>query len=172
MNKLCCIVLLSLVAIGVSAGEKEAKIKTLMEAQGLLEMFDSQLEMGKIQGEKMGQEMMSQMLSQINPNEEFQSRFQNAFNSFMGKMQAPWGAEEIVKVWGLYYGKNFSDHELDQLIEFYTSPIGKKEVAASKSALPEFSMHFQKLSEPIFQKATQEYITELKIVAKECNCQK
>ncbi len=135
-------------------------------------LFEEQLEMGKVQSEKAGKQMMNQLLSQINPNKEFQARFTTAFNNYMTKVTAPWGAEEIVSVWGQYYGQHFMENELNSLIKFHTSPLGQKEVKASKSALTEFTVHFQKLGEPIFQKATQEYIQELKLVARECNCQK
>lgn len=172
MKKMAILTLLALIPISAIAEDRDAKIRALMEAQGLLGMFEEQLEMGKVQGEQVGQQMMSQLMSQLNPNEEFQEQFQQAFTSFMKKLQTPWAAEEIVDVWANYYGKHFSDSELDQLLKFYTSEIGKKEVAASKSALPEFTMHFQKLSEPLFQKATEEYISDLKQVAKSCNCAK
>jgi hypothetical protein len=172
MKKLCCITLFALISLGVNANDRDTKLKTLMEAQGVLEMFESQMEMEKVQNMKMGQQMLSEMFSQISPNEEFQVRFSNAYNSYLQKVQLPWGVEEIVKVWGQYYGKNFTDKELGQLTEFYTSPLGRKEVAAGKSALPEFSMHFQKLGEPIFTKAIQEYISEIKLLAEKCNCQK
>lgn len=172
MKKVISMLLLAVFPLITLAGDKEDKIKQLMEAQGLLSMFESQLEMGEVQSEKVGKQMMDQLLSQINPNEEFQTRFKAAFKSYMDKVTAPWGAEDIVSVWGQYYGQHFTKTELDSLVEFYTSPIGQKEVKASKSALTEFTVHFQKLGEPIFLKATQEYIQELKLVAKECNCQK
>jgi len=172
MKKVIPMILLAMLPAFAMAGGKEDKIRQLMEAQGLLSMFEAQLEMGKVQSEKAGKQMMDQLLSQINPNEEFQARFTEAFNNYMTKVTAPWGAEEIVSVWGQYYGQHFTEKELDSLVEFYTSSIGRKEVKASKSALTEFTVHFQKLGEPIFQKATQEYINELKLVARECNCQK
>ncbi len=172
MKKIFCIIWLVSIATIANANENESQIKTLMEAQGLLEMFENQIKMGKVEGEKMGDQMMEQMMSQMNPNKEFKSRFKLAFDNFMKKLQSPWGAKEIVMVWGDYYGKHFSNEELDQLIVFYTSPIGKKEVSASKLALTEFTNHFQKLSEPLFNSALQEYIKELKIVALECKCKK
>ena len=156
----------------VLADSKSEKLKNLMEAQGLLSMFEQQLAMGEEQSKVYGQQMLDQFMAQMNPNEEFQKRFSDAFNNFILKISTPWGAEEIVAVWGDYYGKYFTDKELEELYVFYTSELGKKEVAANKSALTEFSVHFQKLGEPIFQKATQRYIEELKLVATECKCRK
>ncbi len=172
MKKIIVVFLLVAFPVTTMAENKEDKIKQLMEAQGLISMFESQLEMGKVQSKKAGKQMLDQFLSQINPDEEFQARFSAAFNNYMDNVRAPWGAEEIVSVWGEYYGQHFTEKELDSLVDFYTSSIGQKEVKASKSALIEYTIHFQKLGEPIFTKATQEYIQELKLVAKECNCRK
>jgi len=156
----------------VMADERSNKVRNLMEAQGLLSMFEQQLTFSKVQNEKVGQQMIEQMLSQLNPNEEFQTRFKAALLTFIKKVETPWSADEIVSVWSEYYGAQFSDKELDLLVGFYTSDIGKKEVSASQIALVKFSEHFQMLGEPIVKKAMQEYIDELKITAKECNCAK
>ncbi len=170
MKKAILMFLLAFFPAITMAGNKEDKIRQLMDAQGLTSMFESQLEMGKVQSEKVGRQMMDQVLSQINPNEAFQARILAAFDKYMEKVSAPWESEEIVSVWGQYYGQHFTEDELESLIEFYTSPLGQREVKASKSALVEFTLHFQKLGEPVYREATQEYIEELQLVAKECNC--
>jgi len=172
MKKLLIAFLIAAFPFLALADAKSEKLKSLMEAQGLLSMFEEQLAMGEEQSKVYGQQMLDQFMAQMNPNEEFQKRFSDAFNNFMSKISTPWGAEEIVAVWGDYYGKYFTEKELEELHNFYTSELGKKEVAASKSALTEFTVHFQKLGEPIFQNATQEYIQELKVVATECKCRK
>lgn len=172
MKNILLAFLLAAFPLGTLADTKSEKLKSLMEAQGLLSMFEEQLTIGEEQSKVYGQQMLDQILSQMDPNEEFQKRFSNAFNSFMSEISTPWGAEEIVAVWGDYYGKHFTEKELEELHNFYTSELGKKEVVASKISLTEFTLHFQKLGEPIFQKATQKYIQELKTVASECKCRK
>ena len=148
------------------------KIKTLMDALGLVDMFSQQIEFGRAQNEQIGRQALDQMLSQLNPSEEFRKRFSDATNNYINKLETPWSAEEIVDIWAGYYGPNFTDEELDQLIEFYTSEIGKKDVAISKQTMTKFSEHLQKVSQPIFEDAITEYIEELKIVARECDCRK
>lgn len=154
------------------ANDRSDKIKTLMEAQGLLSMFEHQLEIGEIQSEKMGKQVIDQILTQLNPSDEFKNKFSAAFQAFMKKVSSPYTAEQIVEVWAEYYGKEFTNSELDKLIDFYTSDIGQKEVSASKVALEKYTEHFQKLNGPLMKRAMNEYISELKIVAKECNCAK
>lgn len=161
-----------LASVGVQADSRTDKVHDLMKALGLIETFEQQIEMGKQQNSQIGRQMIDQMMQQLNPSQEFQSRFTNAFNKFISKTQAPWGAKEIVDVWASYYGPEFTDQELDQLIAFYTSPLGKKDVRVSKEAMVSFAKHFQEAGQPIMQAATTEYINDLKIIAKECNCAK
>lgn len=172
MKNFFCIILLISISTVVNAKDRGEQIKTLMEAQGLVEMFENQVKIAEAQGGKMGYQIMQRMLSQVDPNDKFMSRFKAASDDLMKKLKLPFGANEIISAWGDYYGKKFSDDELNQLIEFYTSPLGKKEVLASRLAVVEFTKHFQKLSEPIFKSAIQGYVEELKVIAKECNCKK
>jgi hypothetical protein len=166
------VLLISVMPFCVFADTQTEKVKTLMEALGLIDMWGTQIQSGKAQSKKMGQQALDQMMAQLKPNETFKKRFVDAFNNYMKKLESPWSAQEIVDVWAKYYGPNFTEEELDQLIEFYTSDLGKKDVAVSKQAMVKFTEHFQKESQPILEKATREYIEELKIVASECKCQK
>jgi hypothetical protein len=156
----------------VVADEREEKIGQLMEAQGLLKTFKQQLELGRQQSQEQGREMLDQVMTQLNPSPEFYERFENAFNSFLSKIETPWSAEEIVTVWAKYYGEHFTNTELDQLLIFYTSPLAQKEVKASRQALVGFSNHFMQEGKPIAEKALSEYIVEMKSIAKECNCRR
>ncbi len=116
--------------------------------------------------------MLEQSMSLLSPSKEFTDRFNTAVKKFMSKLQGNWTAKEIVAVWAKYYAPKFTESELDQLIAFYTSDIGKKEIQASKIAVVEFTNHFQKENETIMENAINDYITDLKLIAKECKCRK
>ena len=165
-------VLLASIAISSNAETNSEKIKKLMEVVGLLDIWSEQIELGKKQNEEMGQQILDQLMSQLNPNEEYRKRLTDAYNNYMKNLEAPWSAEDIVEVWASYYGPNFTDDELDKLIGFYSSDLGRKDVAVTKQAMVQFSEHLQRERQPILEKATQEYIDEMKIVAIECNCRK
>jgi len=164
--------LITLPSSMANAQTDTAKVAKLMEVMGLLEMWQEQIEAGKTHNAQIGEKAMEQIMSQLNPSLEYKARFSAAFNTYLKKLEAPWSAQEIVNVWANYYGPHFTDDELDRLIAFYTSDLGRKDIAATKRAMTQFTEHFQKASQPIFDKATKEYIDNLKIVARECNCQK
>lgn len=154
------------------ADAKSEKIESLMKALGLVDTWTQQIEQGKTYNRKVSSQIMDQIISQLNPNKDFQQKFKAASENFITKTESPWSPEKIVEVWAGYYGPEFTEAELDQLIEFYTSPLGQKDISVTRSSMDKFSKYFQEAGQPIVEKATAEYIQEMKIIAKECNCAK
>ncbi len=154
------------------ATDRGAKIQALMEAQGLLQMWEQQMAMGKEQGRQQAQQMVDQLLGSLNPTPELNVRFREAFDEFMAALDPPWSAQDVVDVWAQTYGTRFTDEEIDGLVAYYTSALGRKDVAATQAALPEFANHFMELSKPIVNAATQTFVQRLQQAAKECNCKK
>ena len=159
-----------MLSTSVLADSREEKVQKLMEAQGLVELFSQSLASGREYGRKQANEMMAQMLSGLNPDETYRKRFQEVMESFMSDLQPPWGAQEIVQTWGQVFGAKFTDDELDQLIAFYSSSLGQKEVAASRDAMPAFSQVFRDRYKPIQEQAIAKFIDRAKSIAQECRC--
>ena len=155
-----------------TAQERHEVIKQIMEAQGLIQTFEQQIALGRKQSEEQGRAMVNQMMAGLNPSPEFKKRFDGAFQSFIAEVDAPWGADEIVAVWGKYYGQHFSDSELGQLLAHYRTPLAQKEVVASRQALVDFSNYFAEAGKPIAERAVANFIANLRLIAKECNCRR
>lgn len=166
------VVVFSILAFSASAADRATKIKTLMEAQGLLQMWAQQMETARQQDREQAQQMLSQMMASLNPSPEFDARFRSVFNDYMEALKPRWTAQDLVNVWAEKYGAKFTDQELDGLLAYYTSPLGRKDIAATQAALPLFTDHFIQLSKPIAEKATQQFVQRLQLVAKQCNCRK
>ena len=154
------------------AGDRTEKVRVLMEAQGLVQVFQQQLDAGRVEQRREAKQVLDQMMAQLKPTKEFDARFRSAFEEYLKELQVPWTAQDIVDVWARYYGAAFTDHELDQLVAYYTSPLGKKDVMASQAAVPKFTRHFRELSQPLLERATKNFITRLQVIAKECGCKK
>jgi len=167
-------VLLFLCALSASAiaADRNSKIRELMEAQGLLRMFQQQMEEGKQESRAQAERMLEQFIDGLKPPKEFEERFRVASREFIDSLVPTWSAEDIVAEWAKAYGARFTDEELDGLVRYYESPLGRKDVSASQEALPELTAHFQSLSKPIVQRAMQKYIERLQAIARECNCRK
>ena len=172
MRRICIAVVFSLVCAAAPAADRSEKIRELMEAQGLVEMFEQQIQAGREQTRKMADEMIVKVLSTLNPPPEFQAKISDATRNFVEAAQCPWTSRDIVEVWGKYYGAKFSDKELDQLLKYYRSPLGQKDVIASREALVPYTAEPQERYKPILDKATQEFLNDLQVIGKECNCRK
>jgi len=146
------------------------KVQTLMEAQGLVKIFEQQIDAGKLEQRRQAQQMLSQLLTQLKPSKEYETRFRSAADDFTKSLDAPWKAEDMVDVWAKAYGSRFTDQELDQLVAFYTSPLGKGDVIASQATMPELIHHFSALATPLIERAMKQYIQRLQLIAKDCNC--
>lgn len=164
--------LLSMVCGLASAADRTEKIRELMEAQGLVEAFDQQIKAGREYTRQMADQMIDKMLSTLNPPAEFQAQFRDATRDFINAAQTPWTAQDIVDVWGKYYGAKFSDGELDELLKYYRSPLGQKDAVASREAMVQYRAEFQERYKPVMQKATDDFIKRLQEIGTKCNCKK
>jgi hypothetical protein len=62
--------------------------------------------------------------------------------------------------------------ELDQLIAFYTSSLGQKEVLSSRRALIDFTKSFELKYKPIMDRAMANCVREMQAIVRDCNCKK
>lgn len=156
----------------VFADSKSKKIEDLMQTLGLVETWTQQIEQGRIYNKRISSQILHQILSQLNPNEEFQKKFKEASDVFLKKTESPWSPEKVVEVWAGYYGPEFTEDELDQLIAFYNSPLGQKDIRVTRGSMEKFSKYFQEAGQQIIEKTTAEYIQDMKVIAQKCNCAK
>lgn len=173
MKFFTAICLLMCVAFNASAAEdRAAKIRTLLDAQGLTSRLETQSDLGKKEGAKVAHRMMGKMMSKLAPSHEFRARFEAVYVNFLNSLDSAGSQDDIVRVWTEEYGAKFSDEELDKLIAFYTSDLGKKHMQANEDALPGFTKKFTAVREPLYQKAMNAYVGAMASVAEECNCPK
>ena len=154
------------------AADRSDKIRELMELQGLVKMYDQMLQNGHEHSRVVANQTLEKVLTNLNPPDEFKNKLRQAATEYFESMQAPWTGQDIVEVWSKYYGAKFSDAELDQLLEYYRSPLGQKDVASARDAMGPFTAEFQARYKPIIDKATQQFTDRIQVIIKECNCQK
>ena len=164
--------LLLLISTACFSQDRNSKVRALMEVQGLLAMFQQQMDVGKQQSRDQAKQMLDQVMGGLNPPQEYKARLRRASDDFIASLEAPWTAQDIVDVWAKSYATAFTDKELDQLLAFYTSPLGKKDIAASHKAMPVLNTYLAERSKPVMERATAKYIADLQLIVKECKCRK
>lgn len=164
--------LIVLCSVHARAYTKDEKVQRLFEIQGIVASFQASLDESRAQAKIETRQMMDQMLTQMNLSKEFQVRMSLAGDKFMKTLQTNRAAEDIVKVLVQYYSPHFTDAEIDKLIEFYSSEVGKKDAEVSPAAMRKVTEHFKESNEKLRILAVNEFVKDLQLIAKECKCQK
>lgn len=141
-----------------------------MQVQGLSQMFEQQIASGREFSRKQAERTMAQVLAGLNADAAYRKRFQEAMEAFIADMQPSLSPGEMVAIWSRLFGAKFTDAELDQLIAFYASPLGQKEVAASRDALPAINQLFQATYKPVHERATAAFLQRMQQIRTECRC--
>ncbi|MDX2220693.1 MAG: DUF2059 domain-containing protein [Burkholderiales bacterium] len=152
------------------SASRDAKVRELMKAQGLMVLIEQQLEAGKEESRKQVRQMSDQMFMRLKPTPEFQNKFAKAFEEFVMSLHKTWNAGEMVDVWAKAYGAQFTDKELDGLLAYYKSPLGQKDVKAAQAAMPVLTQHFSQKIGPIVERETQAYMDKLEKLVDACKC--
>lgn len=136
---------LCFIAMGAHADaeSKRAKLLRLMELQGLNAKIEAQLARAKSQILELGQQQVAKLQASF---PEQPAEYWSAYPIRMAKMAADFdesiSPEEAAALWVEAYGKNLSEPEVDQILAYWESPIGQKDLAATNAATPEWQAAF------------------------------
>lgn len=119
---------------------KRAKIAQIVEAQGLQQMFQQQLDQYKVISADLGKNLYRKMLAESGvPEGQEIPKLERVFTKYLEGTATMFSAQELVASWSSFYGKDLSESDLDQILAYYQSAVGKKEVRASQLAMVGFS---------------------------------
>lgn len=126
--------------VNATESARQAKISKIIEAQGLQQMFQQQLDQSKAQASDLGKSLYRKMLSEsgITDGQE-NPKLEAVFSRYIERCSTMFTAKEFVETWSRFYGNNLSEAELDKILAYYKSSVGKKDVAASQAAMVGFS---------------------------------
>lgn len=148
---------------------KEQKLVELMKLNGLYELLENQMEVGKKQAEDVGPKMMEEFRANLpGLGEKYWAQMNSAYQEFIQTCSTPaWSIDEAVKTYADLYGQNITEDELDQILDFYKSPIGQKDILASQKAVPLWSEYLGRKNMDLLQENSKIFVQELKRLALE-----
>ncbi len=150
------------VAVADETTQRE-KIAKIIEAQGLTLMFQQQLDASKEAAGEIGRNIAKKLLTESGAPEGQQSpKVEQAIRRYMERCATMISAKELVDTWATYYGKSLSDAELDQVLAYYQSPIGRKDVLATQVAMAGFSQTLNTLGQERMNASIGQLMSELK----------
>jgi hypothetical protein len=153
----------------LSGSTKNAKLAQLFKLQGFSAVIEQQRQACKKQAEAMKPQIMQQ-LKKTFPDDKarFWGQFEIAYERFEKASQPSWTVEEATDYYAKLYGKHVSEQDLDQILAFYRSPVGKKDIEASNAAISEWTAFLMKRNQGEFQRHYQAFLKDISNVAKEC----
>ena len=153
---------MKLVHANADESARQAKIAKILKAQGVLQMFQQQIESSKSRASDIGKTIYRQTLFE-NGIEEGQEtpEAQQVFIQHIERCSKLFTAKALTDIWSRFYGEKLSEKELDQILAYYTSPVGKKDVAVSQAALTGFLQVVNAERKIRIDAATEQFITDL-----------
>jgi len=144
---------------------RQAKIAQILEAQGLHQMFQQQLEQAKESAVEFGKDIFRKLLSEDGISESKENpALEQVFAKYLERSAALFSAEELVATWSAFYGKDLSEADLDKILAYYKSPVGKKDVRASQAAMVDFSRVMDTEGQKRLNEAIGQLMADLKAV--------
>jgi hypothetical protein len=142
---------------------RQVTIAKIMEAQGLQEMFQQQLDQSKDSAGEVGKDLVKKLLKESGaPDGQENPQLTEVFRLYLERCATMFSAKEYVDIWATFYGKNLSDSDLEQILAYYQSPIGKKDVLASKTAMVGFSQTMMRETQKRLNASIAQLMTDIK----------
>ncbi len=116
---------------------RQELVQKISVAQGIHGMFEQQLADQRESLRGYGAKLLIDMVAQSGG--EATAKEKAAFERFVSRAAKALSAKELSDKWVASYGTDLSTSDLQEILKYYPSPIGKKDVAATKAAMKVFS---------------------------------
>jgi hypothetical protein len=160
--------LLCAAGVPVARGDdssRAAKVAELMQLTGLAQMMAQSRAMGQAAAQKTVQSMAEQAFAKfptIPP--EKRARIEDAAKQFMRDVDSGFDQDDAVRAWGRFYSESLTETELDAILAYYRSPVGQKDVSASRAALPQFQHYIIEKRTAVMNTAIANYTAAIRSI--------
>jgi hypothetical protein len=141
---------------------KDAKLHELATLRGLKKNFEQQNEIARQQSRAFIDKIVSDLFAKYPqiPNQTGQ-KIRAIADTYMERATKPLDSEKAEASWCKYYGVNVTEAELDQILAYYRSSVGQKDVSAALNVEPTWSTELNTERHKITQVAIDQYIKDL-----------
>jgi hypothetical protein len=152
----------SIFAGNAVGADKNSKILFLAKIQGLYEMVNEQYKANQTASEAYYKTEIAK-INIIDP--QLKKKITEALEAFViDLIKSSASTDSIVTKWAELYSKQVTEKEVDQIIKYYQSPIGQKDVLASKVAMSQWAEYIRQRDlkyQEIFTTKMQEKMNEV-----------
>ena len=149
----------------VSADEKSKsdKLHELMELSGMIKIMEQARTKNKKQALQYKQAVMEQLKNNFHTDDpEVWEYFDVEYQKFVNSLEPKWTAEEAVQKYVNLYGARMTEKEIDVILNFERSAIGRKSTAVSNEVAPIWFDYLNNESDIQFNAGIQEFVANIK----------
>lgn len=157
-------ILLFATSSALAQDERNGLVQRVAAAQGLEEMFAQQIAAQRDSMKAYASKLFEQAIAEAGG--QANAKHKAAFERFITKVSTVFSPKEITEAWVSAYGKDLSDQELQEVLKYYQSPIGQKDVAASKAAMVTYSTWINQESQTRVTPLLKSFVQELQAAQK------
>jgi hypothetical protein len=134
-------------------------IRQIVEVQGVRKMFEEQYVQQRNAIEAEAKQIYTQIVDSEGGKESEKSK--EIFIRFLMKTSEMISVSEMTNRWISSYGTQLSDKDLKDILAYYKTEIGKKDVAATKATITPFTAWFLQESQRRGEQLLAEFIREM-----------
>jgi hypothetical protein len=141
---------------------KNAKLHELASLRGLKQILNIQNNISVINMKLDMKKVVENLLSGTKITEENKKTIIEIAQRYINNATKPIDYDDAERSWCIYYGENITEEELDEIISFYKSPIGTKDIQAELKLQSDWTNELSEKRLKIMNKAMSSYIIDLK----------
>lgn len=138
---------------------RESLVRQIVEVQGVNKMFEEQYTQQRDTMTAHAKQMYAQIMASTGEKESKKSR--EIFMRFMSKSSQMIAVSEMTNRWISHYGTNLSDQDLKDILAYYRTAIGKKDIVATQAAMKPFTAWLLSESQKRQEQLTVEFMQEM-----------
>jgi hypothetical protein len=149
---------------------KEDKIRRLATLGGITSRLDEEVAQVLARGRQTQDQMMSQVNANLDVPGAFRPKFDAANKKFIDALQPQWSTFDVIEIFVKAYSPMVSEDDVDAALAYLTSGAGQRNAAAQAEAANQIAAMVAARSGNRAQQAMQTYVTELRSLVQQCNC--
>jgi hypothetical protein len=166
-SKSICTVLIIVLCIASKSAygdqnTKASKLNELMELSGMVKIMEQARNRNKMQALQYKQQVMKQFEQKFRIKDpEVWKYFENEYQKFIDSLEPKWSSEDAVQKYVDLYGSRMTEEEIDKILEFEKSKVGKKSTAVSQEIVPLWIDYLTKENDAQFSEGLQNFAANL-----------
>jgi hypothetical protein len=159
--------LLTIALAGVlhCAGQTSPKDTIMRELIQLYEIDQMMTEAKKAAGDQasgVAQQMFDRFKSGLpGLSDDVWKKITEAADKMIARVNDSWSVDDALSVWQAEFSADLSIEELHQILDASRTPLGRKQIAASKRAVKAFQTYMLSKNKTLVEAAMKEYVKEL-----------